>query len=79
LVGGTRLEDIEMRRLDEAFMDALGAQRIPDPTTAGDFTRRFKGEDIVTLMECINVARQRVWKEGRDEIFPEAMIEQTGQ
>ena len=59
-------------------MDALGAHRIPDPTTAGDFTRRFDREDIVTLMECINVARQRVWKEGRDEIFPEAMIDIDG-
>src|SRR3989338_4719522 len=26
LVGGMRLEDIEMRRREEAFMDALGAQ-----------------------------------------------------
>jgi len=78
LVGGTRLEDIEMRRREEAFMDALGAQRIPDPTTAGDFTRRFKREDIVTLMECINVARRRVWKEGRVEIFPEAMLDIDG-
>ena len=59
-------------------MDALGAHRIPDPTTAGDFTRRFDREDIVTLMECINVARQRVWKEGRGEIFPEAMLDIDG-
>jgi hypothetical protein len=41
LVGGTRLEHIEMRRQDEAFLDALGAARIPDPTTAGDFCRRL--------------------------------------
>ena len=42
LCGGTCLEDIELRRNDEVFLDALGAQRIPDPTTAGDFCRRFK-------------------------------------
>jgi hypothetical protein len=78
LVGGTRLEDIEMRRQDESYMDAVGAQRIPDPTTAGDITRRFKREDIMKLMECINVARQRVWKEGRGAIFPEAMIDIDG-
>lgn len=41
LLDGVRLEDIELRRNDEAFLDSLGAQRIPDPTTAGDFTRRF--------------------------------------
>ena len=42
LLDGVRLEDIELRRNDEAFLDGLGAQRIPDPTTSGDFTRRFE-------------------------------------
>ncbi len=42
LAGGQRLEDIELRRQDESFLNGLGAQRIPDPTTAGDFTRRFE-------------------------------------
>ena len=36
LVGGERLEDIELRRPDESFLDGVGAQRIPDPTTAGE-------------------------------------------
>ena len=43
LVGGTCLEHLELRRNDEVYLDALGAQRIPDPTTAGDFCRRFIG------------------------------------
>jgi hypothetical protein len=34
------LEDIEHRRQAEAYLNALGADRIPDPTTAGDFCRR---------------------------------------
>jgi hypothetical protein len=29
LAGGTCMEDIELRRNDEVFLDALGAQRIP--------------------------------------------------
>ena len=29
LLDGQRLEDIELRRNDEAFLDGLGAQRIP--------------------------------------------------
>jgi hypothetical protein len=62
LLGGTRLEDIELRRQDEAFLDALGAERIPDPTTAGDFTRRFDPDSILALMEAINRTRQKVWK-----------------
>ena len=41
LCGGTCLEDLELRRNDEVYLDALGARRIPDPTTAGDFCRRF--------------------------------------
>ena len=40
LCGGERLEDIEFLRNDEVYLDALGAQRIPDPTTAGDFCRQ---------------------------------------
>lgn len=47
LSGGTCLEDIELRRNDEAYLDALGAKIIPDPTTAGDFLRRFKQDDVV--------------------------------
>jgi hypothetical protein len=40
-VAGTRLEDLERLRHDTAYMNALGADLIPDPTTAGDFCRRF--------------------------------------
>ena len=46
LAGGSRLEHLEVRRNDEVYLDALGAQRIPDPTTAGDFCRRFAAADI---------------------------------
>jgi hypothetical protein len=45
LSGGTCLEDIEWLRNDEVYLDALGAQRIPDPTTEGDFCRRFDAWD----------------------------------
>jgi hypothetical protein len=61
LCGGTRLEDIERLRHDSAYMDALGAELIPDPTTAGDFCRRFTEEDVVALMECFNAVRARLW------------------
>ena len=42
LAGGTCLQHLELLRNDEVYLDALGAQRIPDPTTAGDFCRRFR-------------------------------------
>ena len=41
LCGGRTLEDLEQRRQDEVYLDALGARMIPDPTTAGDFTRQI--------------------------------------
>ena len=55
LAGGRCLEDLELLRNDEVYLDALGAQRIPDPTTAGDFCRRFKFYHVEWLMEAINV------------------------
>src|SRR5262249_7468933 len=61
LAGGHRLEHLELRRNDEVYLDALGAERIPDPTTAGDFCRRFGMGDVLELMDAINEARLRVW------------------
>jgi len=78
LSGGERLEDIELRRQDESFLNGLGAQRIPDPTTAGDFTRRFKVEDIITLQECLNRTRQRVWQKQPEGFLAEAFIDVDG-
>jgi hypothetical protein len=78
LVGGERLEDIKLRRQDESFLDGLGAQRIPDPTTAGDFTRRFEVGDITQLQECINRTRQRVWQKQPEEFLAEAFIDVDG-
>ncbi len=79
LCGGSRLEHIEQRRNDEAYLDALGAQRIPDPTTEGDFCRRFKTpEQVETLMEAINEARLNVWRKQPKKFFDEALIDADG-
>jgi len=79
LCGGTRLEDIERLRHDTAYMNALGADLIPDPTTAGDFTRRFDEDDVVQLMECINAVRPSLWRtRGRDLLGPIAYIDVDG-
>jgi len=64
LTGGTCLDDIELRRNDATYMDALGAERIPDPTTAGDFTRRFTEQDVTSLMEAVNGVRPGLWRKG---------------
>jgi hypothetical protein len=78
LAGGMRLEDIEQRRQDENFLNGLGAQRIPDPTTAGDFTRRFNESDILSLQECFNRSRQAVWKVQPEGFLKEAFIDVDG-
>jgi hypothetical protein len=78
LAGGTCLEHLEAIRTDEVFLDALGARRLPDPTTAGDFCRRFSPVDSFTLQEVINGARVKVWKQQPDAFFAEAVIDGDG-
>ncbi|MBS4727640.1 IS1380 family transposase [Mycobacterium sp. SM1] len=77
--GGTRLEDIERLRHDSAYMNALGAQLIPDPTTAGDFCRRFSEADVATLMEAINAVRPQLWAgRGAELLGPIAYLDVDG-
>ncbi len=51
MTGGTCLEDIDRLRDDASYTDSLSTERIPDPTTAGDFLRRFQVADITRLQE----------------------------
>lgn len=79
LCGGQVLDDIEVRRNDNAFLDALGARTIPDPTTAGDFLRRFEERDIALLTTAINDARVNVWRRQPQSFFSEtARIDADG-
>ena len=78
LAGGMRLEDIEQRRNDESFLNGLEAERIPDPTTAGDFTRRFDPADILCLQECFNRKRLAVWKVQAPGFLREAFLDVDG-
>jgi hypothetical protein len=78
LAGGRCIEHLELRRNDEIYLDAFGAERIPDPTTAGDFCRRFSPADVLDLMDAIDEARLRVWAPQPPEFFAEAIIEADG-
>lgn len=78
LCDGTRLEDIELRRNDEVFLNALGTERIPDPTTAGDFCRRFHEGDIRSLMRAADDARLNVWAKQPKKFFDRATIDLDG-
>lgn len=78
LCEGTCLQDIELRRNDEVFLDALGARRIPDPTTAGDFCRRFAEPDIRTLQNVFHQVRQDVWAKPPKDFFDQAILDMDG-
>lgn len=78
LQGGTCMQDLEWRRNDEVYLDALGAQRIPDPTTAGDFCRRFRAADVHTLLDVFNDVRKTVWARQPAEFFREARLDMDG-
>jgi len=78
LCGGDCLQDIELRRNDVNFLDALGAQRIPDPTTAGDFCRRFTLPHINTLQNIFDDVRIGVWKHQPASFFDLAILDADG-
>ncbi|CAN5493662.1 hypothetical protein BH11PLA2_BH11PLA2_22590 [soil metagenome] len=78
LCNGTCLQDIELRRNDENFLNALGTRRIPGPTTAGDFCRRFTRTHLDTFIDIVNDTRLKVWAEQPDDFFACAKIDMDG-
>jgi Transposase DDE domain group 1 len=78
LCDGTCLQDLELRRTDEVFLDALGARRIPDPTTAGDFCRRFNEAAIRQLQDAVHDVRAGVWAEQPAAFFEQALLDMDG-
>jgi hypothetical protein len=78
LCGGLCLEDLELRRQDEAYLNLLGAERIPDPTTAGDFCRRFEPYHLQQLQLAFDAVRKKVWARQPAEFFAEARLDADG-
>jgi Transposase DDE domain group 1 len=78
LAGGKCLEHLELRRHDAAYLDALGARRVPDPTTAGDFCRRFDATHIYCLQQIFNATRQKVWRQQPAAFFKQAILDADG-
>jgi hypothetical protein len=62
--GGTCIEDIMNLQHSEAVRRILGAPRIPDPTTAGDFLRRFheKEHQLPGLRRAVDEVQVAVWR-----------------
>ena len=78
LCEGRCLEDLEIRRQDEAYLNMLGTARIPDPTTAGDFCRRFQSAHLAALQDAFDVTRLKVWAQQPASFFDCAYIEADG-
>src|ERR1700676_628214 len=78
LCNGDCLQDIELRRNDAVFLDALGARRIPDPTTAGDFCRRFDQASINVLQDIFDDVRIGVWQRQPHDFFELAILDADG-
>jgi Transposase DDE domain group 1 len=78
LCGGTCLQDLELRRNDENYLNALGTRRIPDPTTAGDYCRRFTAADCSTFIDLVNDVRLKAWAKQPAAFFDCAKIDMDG-
>jgi hypothetical protein len=78
LCGGTALEHIEYRRQDPVHLNMLGTHSIPDPTTAGDFCRRYTATEINCLQDYINAVRLKVWALQPSSFFDEAAVDLDG-
>ncbi len=78
LCNGSCLNDIELLRNDVNYLNALDVDRIPDPTTAGDFCRRFHSSDLKSLQDAFDQVRIGVWKDQPAEFFEQAILDADG-
>lgn len=71
-VGGTCIEDMANLQHDEGVRRMLGACRLPDPTTAGDFLRRFDRykapEALNQLRAAVDETQELVWSNLRRKL-----------
>jgi hypothetical protein len=61
LTGGEKLLDIERLQEEKSFSKVLGAESIPDPTTAGDFLVRFSDADIDKFQTSLDQAQDNAF------------------
>jgi hypothetical protein len=66
-VGGDYLEDLEALREDVAIQRVIGRKDLPDPTTAGDFCRRFTLGHLLQMNRAFADIEQKVY-EHRSEV-----------
>jgi hypothetical protein len=65
-VGGDYLDDLEALREDIAIQKAIGRKEIPDPTTAGDFCRRFTLGHILQMNQAFAEIQAQVYQRRKE-------------
>ncbi len=63
--GGSCLEDLSQLQCSTPVRHLLGASCIPDPTTSGDFLRRFDEEQLTALDHAADDLQRSAWKLSR--------------
>ena len=66
-IGGDYLDDLEALREDVAIQKAIGRKEIPDPTTAGDFCRRFTLGHILQMNRAFAEIQREVYNRRREK------------
>jgi hypothetical protein len=61
-IGGDFVDDLEALRQDPVIQRAIGRKDIPDPTTAGDFCRRFTLGHILQFNRALEEIQRRVYR-----------------
>ncbi len=75
LTGGKTLQRL---RQNEVYLDALDLERVPAPSTAGDFLRRFDEAAILDLQQALNQVRVKVWQRQGAAFRKQAVIDVDG-
>lgn len=63
--GGSCLEDLARLQCSGPIRKLLGALSIPDPTTSGDFLRRFDEDQLAALDRAMDDLQRAAWKLSR--------------
>ena len=78
LCDGTCLQDIELRRNDEVFLDALGPAAFPTRPPPGISAGASSPRTCARFLDIFDDIRQQAWAGQPDEFFAQARIDADG-
>ena len=75
LAGASCIEDLGRLQEDPFYKELCGVDKVSDPTTMGDFLRRFERSDLDDLHEAIWQMRERAWQLGKGKLPKQATLD----